>query len=501
MGQISRHSGMFFAGTVFTAALGYFFRIYLARVLGPEPLGVYALGMTVVGFLGLVGGLGLPWAAGRYVAVYRAEGKSREMWSFLFYGSLTLVLVNGVLAAGMLAAKEQIAAFYHSTALGGVMPYFAVLLIAGALGNFFGQVLIGHKEVAKRTVLSSFVVGPATMLITVAFLARRPGLHEYMSAQMVGALLGVLLLGWAGWTLTRKQGKFALASSSVFKRAIVSFSLAAFAMDLLGFVTGQVDKVMMGSFLSAREVGIYTTAATFVAFIPILLQSVNQIFAPTIAELHVQGRHEVLQRLFQTLTKWVLGLTLPLVFIIIVCARPLMRIFGAEFESGWPVLAIGALGQLVNCASGSVGYLLLMSGNERRLVRTQFGMALFMVVLTLALVPRWGMTGAACAAATVNVGLNAWNLYEVKKNLAMIPYNSAYLRLLPAVVATVMVALMILKLCAGWRFEWAGIGLGLLGAYVVFVVVTLVTGLDSDDKLVVEAVWRRLRGVSLRFGS
>lgn len=501
MGQISRHSGVFFAGTMFTAVAGYFFRIYLARVLGPEPLGVYALGMTVVSLLGLIGGLGLSWASARFVSVYRAQGKSKESWSLLVYGCLALLLTNGCLAAAMIVARKQIAAFYHSPALSDFIFYFAVLLLTGVLGNFFGQVLIGHKQVARRTILSNFVTGPVTMLLTIVFLATRPGLRGYLSGQTLGAVFGVLLMGWAGWSLTRQQGAFALTSPAASGRAIVSFSLAAFAMDLMGFVTGQTDKVILGNLLSAREVGIYATAAAFVAFIPILLQAVNQIFAPTIAELHTRGQHEVLERLFQTLTKWILGLTLPLALILIVCARPVMRIFGPEFESGWIVLAIGTLGQVVNCAAGSVGFLLLMAGNERRLIRIQIGMAVVMVVLTLALVPYWGIAGAAVSAAAVNVGMNAWSLYEVHRNLGMTPYNATYWRLLPALLAMTAVSIVILRVCRGWRPEWAGVGIALCGAYVAFILVALATGLDSDDKSVVAAVWRRLRGASVRVGS
>jgi len=36
-------------------------------------------------------------------------------------------------------------------------------------------------------------------------------------------------------------------------------------------------------------VGIYSVAATLVAFVPVALQSVNQIFSPTIADLHAAG--------------------------------------------------------------------------------------------------------------------------------------------------------------------------------------------------------------------
>jgi len=77
-----------------------------------------------------------------------------------------------------------------------------------------------------------------------------------------------------------------------------------------------------------------------VAFVPSVLQAVNQIFTPTIAELHARGDHELLRRIFQTLTKWILGLTIPLITMLLIFARPLMRIFGRDFEAGWSVLVI-----------------------------------------------------------------------------------------------------------------------------------------------------------------
>ena len=74
MGSISRQSFVYFAGTIFTGAVGYVFKIYLARTLGAEALGLYALGMTIVGFVGLFNSLGLPTAASRFVASYCTRG-------------------------------------------------------------------------------------------------------------------------------------------------------------------------------------------------------------------------------------------------------------------------------------------------------------------------------------------------------------------------------------------------------------------------------------------
>ena len=158
----------------------------------------------------------------------------------------------------------------------------------------------------------------------------------------------------------------------------------------------QADKILIGFYLNARELGIYAVAAALVAFVPIVLQSVNQIFSPTIADLHARGQTRTagphLPDSYQMdsrahACRWLA--------VMIIFAPALMRIFGHDFEMGWPILVIGTLGQLINCGVGSVGYLLLMSGHQRRLIRIQAVMACVMVALSLILIPRWGITGAA----------------------------------------------------------------------------------------------------------
>ncbi|PYX92411.1 MAG: hypothetical protein DMG71_18050, partial [Acidobacteria bacterium] len=103
---------------------------------------------------------------------------------------------------------------------------------------------------------------------------------------------------------------------------VVAFSSSVLGIGILEFCLAQADKVLIGYYLNAREVGIYAIAAAVVGFVPIALQSVNQIFSPTIADLHGRGERELLQRLFQTLTKWILGLTLPLATFVIIFAAP-----------------------------------------------------------------------------------------------------------------------------------------------------------------------------------
>src|SRR5205085_12644835 len=195
------------------------------------------------------------------------------------------------------------------------------------------------------------------------------GFAGYLFAQVISAVVVLFLLGRATWQLTPSPARS--PSFGMLEHEIVSFSAALFAVQGLEFLLAQSDKIVLGICLNAREVGIYSIAVALVAFVSIFLQSINQIFAPTIAELHAGNQKELLLSLYQTLTKWVIGFSLPLAFVIMIFARPLLEIFGREFGEGWPVLVIATFGQLVNCSVGSVGQLLLMSGQQQRMVRVQ----------------------------------------------------------------------------------------------------------------------------------
>jgi O-antigen/teichoic acid export membrane protein len=175
-----------------------------------------------------------------------------------------------------------------------------------------------------------------------------------------------------------------------------------------------------------------------------------------------------------------------------------MRIFGRDFEVGWPILVIGTLGQLVNCGVGSVGYLLLMSGNQRCLIKIEAVMAALMVLMNLLLIPRWGITGAAVAAAITNVSGNAWYLAEVRRRLGLTPYNRSYLRLALPLGGTFAV-LLGLRLALGTvRQEWVMVGAALVLGYLTFIAIAFGFGLDADDQLIARAVWARVSGTFRR---
>jgi O-antigen/teichoic acid export membrane protein len=495
IGQISRQSSVYFAGTIFTAAAGYVFKVYLARVLGAEALGIYALGMTISGFFGIFNALGLPQSAVRFVAKYSATRRWKDLGSFIVRSTAIMFALNVALAILMIALGQRIAThFYHSPKLIGYLPLFALIMLLGALTFFLGQVLTGYKDVTRRTIITSFVANPLSMILAVVMITLGTGLWGYIFAQVLSGVLVLTLLVWMVWKMTPAPARLAFGSTSRLEPEVVTFSIAAFSVGFLEFLMGQADKVLIGFFLDARSLGVYAIATAIVAFIPVLLQSVNQIFSPVVSDLHTRGQHELLGRMFQTLTKWTLAFTIPLAVVVMVQARTMMGIFGQEFEKGWPILVIGTLGQLVNIGVGSVGYILLMSGNQHRLIKVQAAASVFMVAANLLLIPRFGIVGAALAAAITVSFSNVWYLREVRRALEFSPYNRSYLRLVPSVVATVAMAFLLQSVLRGVRPAWISLIVSCALVYLVFSGVTLLAGLKDEDRLLARAVWARLSG-------
>jgi O-antigen/teichoic acid export membrane protein len=496
MGQISRHSAVFFAGTLFTAGAGYLFKIYLARVLGAEALGIYALGMTVGGVLGLMAALGLPQAAARYVAVYSGTRRYAELKGFLWHGIVILAVANLIVAAIMLMTGGWVAnRFYHTPALSKYMGAFALLMVLGSFTTFFGQSLAGFKDVARRTIITNFIGSPLNMLFAIGLLILGLGLSGYLIAQIASALITVILLAFATWKLVPPGYRTVAGELPALQREVIRFSASLFAVQALEYVFSSLDKIVLGHYLDARSVGIYVVASSVTVFLPILLQSVNQIFSPTIANLHARGELDVLQRLYQTLTKWILGFTLPLAIVVCIFAAPLMQIFGSEFRAGWPVLIIGTLGQLISCGVGSVGLLLIMSGHQDRLVRVQVKVAIGNVILNLALIPIWGIIGAIVVSAATNAAINLLYLREVKAILGLTPYNRSYIRLLLPVLGSIAIVALVRMEASLFHTAVFAIVAGLLLGYVAFIVPVLLVGLDEDDRLLADAVGSRVRGM------
>jgi len=178
---------------------------------------------------------------------------------------------------------------------------------------------------------------------------------------------------------------------------------------------GFSETFLLGLYRTTDEVGYYAAPLRLVMLLNFLPVAFNAVLAPKFAVLHRQERGQELVSLARRATLVMLALSCPVFLALFLFPEALLALFGGEFTTGSTTLVILAVGQLVNVATGPVGAILLMTGNERTMRRHMIVTVLVNVALALTLIPPFGIVGAACSAATGMVVLNLLSLHTVYK--------------------------------------------------------------------------------------
>ena len=82
-----------------------------------------------------------------------------------------------------------------------------------------------------------------------------------------------------------------------------------------------------------------------------------------------------------------------------------LRLFKPEFHASYPVLLILLVRTLINAATGSVGYLMILTGHERAALKILVGTLAGTALLELFLIPHMAQSAQQSA-----VGIAGWNL-------------------------------------------------------------------------------------------
>jgi O-antigen/teichoic acid export membrane protein len=168
----------------------------------------------------------------------------------------------------------------------------------------------------------------------------------------------------------------------------------------MAVINARTDIIMLGALKATEMAGIYNIAYRGAELIAFVFNSVNMILAPTIASLYATAEIEKLQRVITLTTRAVLLFSLPVAIFFIFFGNYFLSLFGQEFMRGHVSLCILSTGQMINVAMGSVGFLLVMTGHERKAAIGIGISAVLNILLNALLIPRWGIKGAATATAS-----------------------------------------------------------------------------------------------------
>lgn len=404
------------------AGLAFLLNAVIARLLGAEGAGLYFLALSVTMIAAVIARLGLDNALLRFVSVHA----SKEEWS-LVRGVFSMGMRMAIISSAILTLLCFVFAYWLSETifnkpeLGTPLRWMSLGIMSFSMMMLISECLKGLRSI-RNAMLVSGVLYPLIGLAVVWPLITLFGVGGANAAYVFGtggaAVAGLLfwrrtMAGNAAPALTFPRDQLLASSRPLFVMSVINSAVLVWAPLLL-----------LGIWGTTEESGVFGAATRLAMLLTFFLTAVNTVVAPKFATLFHEGKVETLAHIARKSALYITLAASPIFMLFFVAGDWVMSVFGPGFETGGRVLAILTAGQAVNSLTGSVGFILTMSGRESDARNVSIFSGVMLLVLCLWLIPAYGMEGAAIATtATVAVSnlLLSWFVWR-RMGIVIVPF-------------------------------------------------------------------------------
>lgn len=391
-----------FAIKLIGAALSFGFSFLIARHLGAEGTGAYALATTTAIFAATVALFGLDYVLLRAMAGDLREGKP--------------ALARGVAASALRVTSLSAIAIGAGLALVGT-PALRLLLghevdvrlvyiaAAAVLPLTLNRMAVASLRGAGGILAAQWLEGPLAMLLALAVLG-----GFILTGTAIGST-GVVILYFATATLA------AITATLIYRarvrgwpeplpspaRPLIAQGWRIWLIVLGRYLIDWLVLVSLGAWFSVFEVGQYRTAWQIAALIMLIVSTFDTVAGPRIAAAWRVGDVAHIRQVMRQSVTTMAIISSPLFILSLGFPEWLLGLFGPDFVAGAPALRILALGQLVNILAGPVGTVMLMMGEERISFIVSLVALVALGVLCVTLIPAYGLIGAALTTSLIIV--------------------------------------------------------------------------------------------------
>lgn len=506
---IAGQAGISYGGFIFGQAVRFGFNMAVARMLGEESLGVYALALAVMQIVETFGVAGYDAAAVRYVNIYQAEGrKASDAAGLAIRSALLMSLVPALLVMLFSAPLARLLGGGASLDVGGsaslggdgggTLLHFALLSYAVAVpfnvaATVAGHALQGHRDLVPKIVATQ-IISPVAMLALTLLLAfaDTPGpalLVPYTAASVLSCL-------WIWRQLRLKTGtgiREVLGAPA--DRRMKAFAFPLLGVSLVSMIAYWLDVLLLGMLGGPVLSGLYQPAARTAGLLRAVLPAFSGIAAPLVAALQAGDESAETGRLYRLVTRWMVLLVTPATVFLMVLPEPVLLLFGPRFSASAPALVLLAAAAFAQAFGGIAGTVLSMAGHGRvTFLNALVGFAV-QVALSVLLIPLYGTAGAAAASLGAMLLLSALRLLQVSRVLGVSSFSGALWKPAAAGGGT---ALM-LWLCRPWLLGLGPAASALTGVVIAsagYLALILLFRLEAEDQELILSIMPNRRSKS-----
>ena len=300
-------------------------QVILARSLGPEAYGVFAIGIVVLTFAGFVSGFGFSWSLLQRAKVTDEDIRFAWTWQ---------LMVGLVAMVSLYFMAPWLAGYFREPRAQSVIEWLSLACLLNAAASPATYLL--QRDLNFRTVgliqVGSYAAGYVAVGVPMALLG-------WGTASLVAAWLvqcGVVFIASYAAKPHRVAPLFWYADAG----AALNTGKAVFFTNVVNWVLNNLDRILIARLLNAHALGLYNVAYNL-ATQPnaLLLGALQPAFLAAGARL--QNELQRLGRAYQQMLAALLVLTVPaFVFLALISNDIVLILYGQQWAEAGCVLAI-----------------------------------------------------------------------------------------------------------------------------------------------------------------
>jgi len=370
-----------------------------ARLFGQAAWGSYTTATAWLDVLFRVALLGNDKGLMVFVAARRGQGDEPGVVRALATG-LRVTALSGFGCALLMAGASWLVAHANGHAMDGLaLRLMAPLALTSSLTTAVLAATMATKSL-QYNLYSRGLAEPATLLTLVAlFGVFAPSIWTLAATALLAGLVALLV---ALFGLSRRFDMGQLAKGLLHEpteRAIVRYTAPLALSELTNIVVFRLPIFVLVGYAAPAQRAVFNTCILLAASISAIRGTFDAVLAPIAAEAWVAQDRVRLSENLQRQSRAILFVAIPFASLFIVGARFWLALFGPGFVVGVPALVVLAVGNLLNAALGLTVWVHLASGRTRLMLINNVAVLVLELVLCMVLVPRFGVNGAAIAAA------------------------------------------------------------------------------------------------------
>jgi len=304
---------------------------------------------------------------------------------------------------------------------------------------------------------------------------------------ILGTVFAIIVTVSGAMVLMKRFVHFTFSDYKKNTKMLASFGSRLVGANMIGQIYYYVDTLMIGYFLTSTDVGYYAVAISLSRFFWLVPRAMATVAYPAISEYWAKDNHQAINKLVDKATKYSACILVFAGMSVIFFAEDIITfLFTPEFLPAVLPLTILIIGTVTSGILRSIGGIFASVGKVNLVLKISAIGAVGDIILNIALIPIYGIIGAATATTAsyvLNVGIS---LYFLRKVLAIKLDASWYTKMAMLIGMSVIIFYGL-----GFLNHYLASSIALL-LYAVVVIVYLLTKEDRDH--FVSIVKHALRG-------